>query len=269
MPPLKSFFERFELFYPYDQSSLSVKIKIIIRTIFIKIFNAFIYPDISLLDYFKELKEIKNNKEFLEQYNISTQGFDLLWEAKPRETQEQIEGFYSEHDRDVWRQVYLSKYCRHKRKYVLTVKDLISDYSKDAKIKILDYGCGCGIYSHYLSKKGYKDITLADIESSTFKFARDAFGEKFKYVKIDNPRPLTENYEVVLLIDCLAHAFDPFGAIEHVLEHLKKGGLLIIFYEREEVGTHVSADPMLREKTMNYIYDHCKCLKQDLVFIKL
>jgi 2-polyprenyl-3-methyl-5-hydroxy-6-metoxy-1,4-benzoquinol methylase len=99
---------------------------------------------------------------------------------------------------------------------------IISCYSKTPNLKILDYGCGCGIYGHYLYKKGYRDITLADIESSTFQFVQKAFGENFKYIKIDNPNPLNEIYDVILLIDCLAHAFNPFEIIKHVFNHLKK-----------------------------------------------
>lgn len=269
MRSLKARLRYFRKFYPYDKCSIGMKIKAITRVVILKLFNKFLYPDISLVNYIKDLKGLKTDKEFLAYYYASKKDFDELWASKPRKTQKQVEDFYCEHDKDVWRQVFLSKYDRHKRNNVLRVFSLISSYSKNPNIKILDYGCGGGGFSHYLYKKGYRNITLADIESSTLQFVQTVFGEKFNYIKIDNPRPLKEGYDIILLISVLAHIVNPFDIIKHVLNHLKSGGLLVLDYEKGIERTHLAVAARQRKKVMDYIYKKCRCIKRDEVFIKL
>ena len=265
---LKSRINHFKKFYPYKDCSLWFKIRAILRAALIKFFNRFFYPDVSLLSYMKKLYALKNNREFLTGYYDSRNGYWELWESKSRHTKEAIEEFYNEQEHDVWRQVYLSEYDREKKNHVLRVYDLIHHFFKDKNIKIIDYGCGCGAYGHYLYKKGYKNITLADIESGTFEFTKKAFGSNFKYIEINSDMSLEENYDIIMLIDCLAHAFNPFEVIKHVIDHLKKGGFLVVFFEKGIQGTHLASASNQREKVMNYIYSKCRCLKEDEIFVK-
>jgi 2-polyprenyl-3-methyl-5-hydroxy-6-metoxy-1,4-benzoquinol methylase len=263
-----SILSRFQRYYPGDKSSLIAKLKVVIEFILIKFFNRFAYPNISLLKYMQEIEDVENKREFLIRYFASKNDWRRMWESQPRETKEQIESFYNEHDKDVWRQVYLSHYGKAKRRYILMVTDIIANYSKNPQTKILDYGCGCGVYGNYLYQKGYRDIILADIKSGTFDFAQMAFDQELKFLKLDRPEPLTDNYDVVLLIDCLAHAFNPYDALRHVLDHLKPGGLLIVYYEHGVEFTHLATASLERQKTMDFIYENCRCLKKDEVFIK-
>lgn len=264
-------FNRFEKFYPYEQCSLLMKIQTIARAVILKlfVFDNWLYPDISLVGYLKKLKGLKGNKEFLVKYKESQKDFEELWGAKPRTTKTEVESFYNEHDKDVWRQVYLSKYDRTKKNYVLWVYKLVNSLFKDRNVKILDYGCGCGNFGHYFYKKGYKDITLADIKSGTFQFIKDAFGPTFKYIEIDSDAPLKEIYDVILFIDAQAHAFNPFEITKHIIEHLNKGGLLVVNYEGGPFRTHLARAAEQRDKTIAYMYEKCHCLKKEVVFIKL
>jgi len=266
---LEKAFQRFQKFYPYDSPIATAKARTILRIMLLKFFNRILYPNISLVKYMKDLKCLKNDQEFLKHYYTSKKGFKELWLSKPRKTKDQVESFYREHDKDVWRQVYLSKYDRSKKNRILRVTDVIRDYSRNPNIKILDYGCGCGHFSHYLYKKGYRNITLADIESSSLRFAKTVFGRMFKYIKINNPRPLKETYDAILLLDVLGHVFYPFDVAKHVLDHLKKGGILVLNYEREAGLMHLHRAIKQREKVMNYIYKKCRCLKREEVFIKI
>ena len=72
------------------------------------------------------------------------------------------------------------------------------------------------------------------------------------YIDINNPTPLTENYDVILMIDCLAHAYNPYQAVEHIFEHLNKGALIVMYYENGIEGTHLARASEQREKTMQY-----------------
>ncbi len=265
---LKTKINHFKKFYPYDSCPLRLKALAIFRAMLIKLFPRFFYPNISLLEYMKDLYGLESDHDFLVGYHKSSIGFDELWNSKPRDTRETVESFYREQEADVWRQVYLSEYDREKKNYVLRVCNLIHHLFKDKNVKILDYGCGCGVFSHYLYKKGYNNITLADIKSRTLDFARKAFGSKFKYIEINSDTPLKESYDIILIIDVLAHVFNPFDVTRHILDHLNTGGLLIIFFEKGIHHTHLEKSVNEREKTMNYIYGKCECLKKDEVFIK-
>ena len=166
----------------------------------------------------------------------------------------------------------MSKYDIERKRYVLRITQLIQVYScKNFNIKILDYGCGCGVFSHYLYKKGFRNITLADIKSPTLNFTKAAFGSTFKYLEIQNDTSLRgkEKYDVILLIDCLAHAFNPIEITKHVFSCLKKGGLLVVYFEEGTDHTHLERAVKQKQKTMDFISKNCTCLKSDEVFIKL
>lgn len=268
MNSIKKKINRFKKFYPYDNCPLRLKALGILRVMLIKLFPRVFYPNVSLIKYMKDLYNIGSNHDFLVGYHNSSTGFDELWNSNPRDTKKAVESFYHEQEADVWRQVYLSEYDREKKNYVLRVYDLIHCLFKDKNVKILDYGCGCGVFSHYFYSRGYKNITLADIESGTFDFTKKVFGEKFKYMKIDSDASLKENYDIILIIDVLAHAFNPFDVAQHVIDHLNRRGLLIVFFEKGIHLTHLEKAIRERDKTMNYIYKTCKCIKEDEVFIK-
>ncbi|MDD5110184.1 MAG: methyltransferase domain-containing protein [Patescibacteria group bacterium] len=264
----KKYLERISRFYPSDQSSAVGKVRTMAQIVIIKFFHPFAYPGMNLVPYQKKLKGLKSNRAFVDRYIESKKDFEQLWKAKPRETQAQVESFYHEHDKDVWRQVYLSRYSRHKKKYVLMVTNAVRDFSRDPNLKILDYGCGCGIYGHYLSRRGYRDITFADIPCSTFDFVQAAFGSAFKYITLNQPAPLKETYDVILMIDCLTHAFHPLEATRHVLAHLRPGGLLVIYYEKGVEMTHLARAVEQRAPTMRMIAEQCRCLKDEEVYVK-
>lgn len=265
---MKKILNKIQMFYPCDECSLSVKLKTAYRVVMVKLLGKYAYPKISLVPYIKKDKSLRSELEFLVRYYVSRIGFEELWAQKPRQSKEEVESFYSEHDKDVWRQIFLSKYDNHKKKFVLMVSEAVQLYSKDPKIKILDYGCGCGIYAHYLKSLGYQDITLADITSSTFQFVKKAFNNDFKYISLDKEKPLAEVYDVILAVDCLAHAFNPYEDFKHLSEHLKPGGLLVIYYETKRGLTHLDRAIEQKDMTFDYINKNYKCLKTEQVYIK-
>src|SRR3989338_5748530 len=91
-------------------------------------------------------------------------GAEELWNSRSRNDQASIEHFYQEHDMDIWRQAYYSKYdygC--KKKMVQTYHILKSSVKKNEPI--LDFGCGSGVFFHYPFSKGFKAVDAADIPS--------------------------------------------------------------------------------------------------------
>lgn len=106
---------------------------------------------------------------------------------------------------------------------------------------ILDLGCGPGLYTHQLAKRGY-EVTGVDFSSVSLDYARqrrDEEGLCITYLKQDyRSLKLDQTYDLIMMIYC------DFGALvpeeQHHLaslikQHLKEGGLFL-FDSITEVG---------------------------------
>lgn len=79
----------------------------------------------------------------------------------------------------------------------------------DRKIKILDFGCGSGMFVDFMGKEGYS------IDGY------DLYNPKFESL------PKNETYDLVNLCEVVEHTNHPFFEIKAIARYLKKGGFLM------------------------------------------
>lgn len=91
--------------------------------------------------------------------------------------------------------------------------------------KILDIGCGNGLISLYLQKKGF-DVTALDVENL-------AYSEDIKVVVYDGKNiPFTENqFDTALLITVLHHTDNPEKVLQEAVKVAKKIVIIEDIYE--------------------------------------
>ncbi|WP_456272388.1 class I SAM-dependent methyltransferase [Bacillus sp. AK031] len=111
---------------------------------------------------------------------------------------------------------------------------------KDAQ-KIIDYGCGPGLYCERLAKRGY-DVTGMDFSKNSIQYARDSAKEKKLTIHYRHENYLNstdENqYDFATLIYCDYGALAPNDRrqlLQNIRKSLKKGGrfLLDVFTEQK------------------------------------
>jgi len=98
--------------------------------------------------------------------------------------------------------------------------------------KIIDVGCGYGIYLKELKERGYKNVKGVDISSEQVKAARENGleevyeGEAVKFLKEEE----RESVDVILMIDIIEHMTmeETFSVLEEAHRILKKRGKCII-----------------------------------------
>lgn len=99
---------------------------------------------------------------------------------------------------------------------------------KSHKGRILDVGCGGGVYLHTLKKNGW-DVYGVEMSAKAVGFAKEKMElPNIKYGTLEEAKYPGEYFEVVLMSHVIEHLFDPARTLHEVNRLLKKGGLLII-----------------------------------------
>lgn len=178
---------------------------------------------------------LESRNEFLVRYFVSRSGFEDQWASRTRDTPESIASFYLEHDKDVWRQAYLSDRKFNYKKKILKIWHLIRAEKVPSSSPILDYGCGAGVLAHYLARKGFTAVDAADIPSKTIAFVGKHMSEMLRnIVVLDAEGTLSEGeYAVITCLDVLEHTPSPLAIVKNFLRSLRTGGLLILNFPKE------------------------------------
>jgi SAM-dependent methyltransferase len=154
-----------------------------------------------------------------------------IWKSKPRNTTEEIYNWQK--DLGSWssfRQCYYHRYDS----FDWLVKELPS------ASKYCEYACGsapiCNWIVENVKDRVFHFTTVdVDCEHRTFGEWRlrqriERSGQPFTLealvVKPDTPLPLKDQYDVVSIIEALVLIHNPLEVIQHVTEHLRKGGKL-------------------------------------------
>lgn len=208
--------------------------------VWLRLFPSIAFPRMSIEPYVRRAHGLGSYQQFLDRYHQSQVGFEELWNARPRETKEDIEHFYQETDADIWRQAYLSTEHYEYKKKILHVYHLVRANVQHKKDPILDYGGGAGVMVQYLAAKGYTSVDIADIPSAHLDFVRAQMSGVLRNVitATGEEQYPSEEYAAIITLDCLEHTLHPLSIVQRLLAALKSGGLLVINFPKEDDFTH-------------------------------
>ena len=108
------------------------------------------------------------------------------------------------------------------------VEDMLSRFGskKPAQTKVLDFGCGSGLFVGELAEKGYQSYGL-DISHEAIKFGERQGIKNLGVIdshKIHHPDNF---FDVILVLDVLEHLEDESWALKEMHRALKPGGIVI------------------------------------------
>ena len=146
-------------------------------------------------------------------------------------------------------EVYRNKnfdYEKKKKQLDLDLKKTIS--KKDKNIRILDIGCGIGIFAYYCKKDKFKDYTGIDTDNNAIRICKEKFHD-FRFHNIDAIKFLANNKKKYDLI-----------FMSHVLEHFSADDgdriISLISKSLSDEGTFINimpnADAILGVGTLRY-----------------
>jgi len=93
--------------------------------------------------------------------------------------------------------------------------------------KVLDIGCGTGIYVDYLSKKG-KEVFGIDFVENFIKYAEKHRRGKFLIAKAGKLPFNDKTFDTVIMFDLLEHLDDPVKTLKEAVRVTKKRIILIV-----------------------------------------
>lgn len=103
---------------------------------------------------------------------------------------------------------------------------IISEIKPDVK-RVLDIGCGAGLFLDYLKNKGF---IVEGIELSPwgYEIAKYKLGLNIKNELIENLSPPSKKFDVITLYDVIEHTTNPNNFLQVLRKWLKKDGVVII-----------------------------------------
>ena len=136
----------------------------------------------------------------------------------------------------VWTE-YIPEYTASEKHFEIFFKD-----EEVRNKKVLDAGCGTGIFSIIFAKKGASQVTGIDISPGSLETAR-SLKKKFNLQNVEFqkedmlqlPYP-DESFDIVWAWGTVHHTTNPLGAISELIRVLKKGGsLLLAVYKKTKL----------------------------------
>ena len=123
--------------------------------------------------------------------------------------------------------VFDNAYWHAEKHQRLLRKEILSS----VKGRVLDYGGGVGDLSAEIANHGF-DVTYADIEGNTMKFAKYLFNKRGVNIKTfdmsDNNLEKLGFYDTIISLDVIEHTPNPEYTLRSLIEHLNENGRLIV-----------------------------------------
>lgn len=140
-----------------------------------------------------------------------------------------------------------------------------------AKASVLEFGCGIAPITaglaNYCQYKKLK-FTIADIKQINFLYARWKFEKNgnVKFLTLNPAKkdnlPPSELYDVIVCQTVFEHLPDPLQTAHNFFSHLKKGGILIFDYVKQEAaGLDTKAGQEQRGRTLQFIEENFKVIQ--------
>lgn len=142
-------------------------------------------------------------------------------------------------------------------------KNIWSDQSRYPQIlplidgdKILDYGCGWGIFTKAVSRVHKREVLGIDTDKESLKVAKDLIGEsgnlKFRSQNLSQIK--SESFDTVISCQVLEHTWNPGKYLSECNRVLKKGGKLIISIPNEMNIVFFISQLLISQKRINKIF---------------
>ena len=101
---------------------------------------------------------------------------------------------------------------------------ILENFQKSKKIKVLDYGCGNGLFLQFLKTKGINCAGLEVDEASVQKLVK----KKIKFYK-DIEQIEDNSLDLCVLFDVLEHLTNPINDLKKIRKKLKKNGKIVMY----------------------------------------
>ncbi len=141
------------------------------------------------------------------------------------------------------------------RKFDEQADNIINIFNLEKNDKILDYGCALGGLLNALKEKGYENLTGTDISFWAIESGKQKYNLNLQHY---NRNLLTENWDVIILLDVLEHVnTEELDKIILLLSRIEIAKGIII---RLPVSKNESEDFVLEcsKKDKTHIQCHCK-----------
>lgn len=132
--------------------------------------------------------------------------------------------------------------------------DLVEQLSPSSKNKIMDLGCGAGVYLKMAARNGWKQCVGVDINQRYSEIYSAADGIQFinsSFERLD-PKKLGNDYDVISMWSVLEHLYDKHATLATLKEMLRPGGLLFILVPNVES----LATRLMRERSPTFNWKH-------------
>jgi len=108
--------------------------------------------------------------------------------------------------------------------------DIVAKHLALQKAKVLDIGCGGGLFLSLLKQAG-AEVTGIELSDSRAQYAKTKHGLEINKYPIENEfwqKDYADHFDAVTLWDVIEHVNYPFEALQSAARVLKPGGLLLI-----------------------------------------
>ncbi len=118
------------------------------------------------------------------------------------------------------------KYLSNKEEMYYGLFKSLREYSSP-EASVLDVGCGLGYVTYALNKAGYNAQGL-DISEEAISQAKERYGNSFICEDFFNLDHNDKTYDAICMLELIEHVAEPSRYINHAMNLLKKGGVLIV-----------------------------------------
>lgn len=132
--------------------------------------------------------------------------------------------------------------------------DLIDQLAPPARDKIMDLGCGAGVFLQIAEENGWQQCVGIDINERYSSLYSAEKGIQFINSSFERLQPerLGKNYDVISMWSVLEHLYDLHPILDQLCSMLKPGGLLFILVPNVES----LASRLMRERSPTFNWKH-------------
>jgi SAM-dependent methyltransferase len=153
-----------------------------------------------------------------------------LMYLNPRPTPDEINAFYPD-DYPAFRPAVEDERSRlmhwARRRKLVRRRQVIEKYSGYNTGRILDVGCGTGLFLHEMEQAGWQ-VTGIEPTSSAALYARTRFSLEIFQGFLEQTDYPPQTFDVITFWDVLEHTYSPVRALRYSAELLRPGGIVAI-----------------------------------------